>query len=142
MRPFISLCLPVSMKDSCPSGAFRVSHCLIYKVQTAQTSGALLYQARFRLSSVFQTSCEVWRLTVIHPARSNFYIISRRFALVNIFFELFLNFRLEFRSDVGPASSAQLIYQIHPLLSTLFSAFFRVFSNFSPSPTYGGASNT
>ena len=23
------------MKDSCPSGAFRVSHCLIYKVQTA-----------------------------------------------------------------------------------------------------------
>ena len=35
MRPFISLCLPVSMKYSCPSGAFRVSHCLIYKVQTA-----------------------------------------------------------------------------------------------------------
>ena len=24
------------MKDSCPSGAFRVSHCLIYKVQTAR----------------------------------------------------------------------------------------------------------
>ena len=42
------------MKDSCPSGAFRVSHCLIYKVQTALIGGTILvYQIHRRLSSTF-----------------------------------------------------------------------------------------
>ena len=35
MRPFISLCYQFPWRTLCPSGAFRVSHCLIYKVQTA-----------------------------------------------------------------------------------------------------------
>ena len=42
------------MKDSCPSGAFRVSHCLIYKVQTALIGGTILvYQVCRCLSSTF-----------------------------------------------------------------------------------------
>ncbi|WP_204221563.1 hypothetical protein, partial [Pseudoflavonifractor sp. An176] len=51
------------------SGAFRVSHCLIYKVQTAQTSGALLYQARSWLSSTFSNFFQVF-LSCCHPTGS------------------------------------------------------------------------
>lgn len=136
MRPFISLCLPVSMKDSLSFWCFVfLLHCLIYKVQTAHSQrsfsiphSAYLVKYFFQLSLPFHSSewFQPESFKHRHPvalARANFYILPRGHPFVKYFFELFSNFFVPSPFFTCLASRARLIYQISPHLSTLFAKF-------------------
>ena len=144
MRPFISLCLPVSMKDSLSFWCFVfLLHCLIYKVQTAHSRRSFsiprlahLVKCFFQLSLPFHSS-EWFRpesLKHRHPvalARANFYILPRGHPFVKCFFELFSN---SFASS-SPFHLPRVTRSINipnpsGVVNTFFQ-FFRLFSFFS-----------
>ena len=127
MRPFISLCLPVSMKDSCPSGASCFSSLFNLQGTNRSQSAELQYNTFAILCQVlFSFLSKLFRTVIQSPTHANLFSLAHFRAFVNTFFQLLFGSR-RFRCPVSPLARRSVNIANHSLVVNTFLQLFFAF---------------